>query len=152
MQVSEEHTMWGEAFGVVCWLWVFHRARHGTFFRAATDNDVARGGTSIIYFVRSPQQFHTAAASFTQTISRPPRPDGIPTSVGARGGSVRSCARGTRAREGTTGTQRRGVKGRLPQLVRSMSNASDRRTLENKRTNQELIISLRGRFNDTTIK
>jgi hypothetical protein len=20
--------MWGEAFGVFCWLWVFHRARH----------------------------------------------------------------------------------------------------------------------------
>jgi hypothetical protein len=20
--------MWGEAFGTVCWLWIFHRARH----------------------------------------------------------------------------------------------------------------------------
>jgi len=28
MQVSEQHTWWGEAFGVVCWLWVFHRARN----------------------------------------------------------------------------------------------------------------------------
>lgn len=28
MEVSKTHTMWGEAFGVVCWLWVFHRARH----------------------------------------------------------------------------------------------------------------------------
>jgi hypothetical protein len=28
MHVSEGHTMWGEVFGVVAWLWVFHRARH----------------------------------------------------------------------------------------------------------------------------
>lgn len=28
MTVSEDHRLWGEAFGVVCWLWVFHRARH----------------------------------------------------------------------------------------------------------------------------
>lgn len=28
MEVSKVHTWWGEAFGVVCWLWVFHRARN----------------------------------------------------------------------------------------------------------------------------
>lgn len=28
MTVSEDHRMWGEAVGVVCWLWVFHRARN----------------------------------------------------------------------------------------------------------------------------
>jgi len=28
MTVSEKHTMWGEAFGVLAWLWFFHRARH----------------------------------------------------------------------------------------------------------------------------
>jgi hypothetical protein len=28
MHVSEIHTRLGEAFGVVCWLWVFHRARN----------------------------------------------------------------------------------------------------------------------------
>jgi hypothetical protein len=27
MQVSEQHTWWGEAFGTVCWVWIFHRAR-----------------------------------------------------------------------------------------------------------------------------
>jgi hypothetical protein len=27
MHVSEIHTQLGEAFGVVCWLWVFYRAR-----------------------------------------------------------------------------------------------------------------------------
>ncbi|GAX19044.1 hypothetical protein FisN_8Hh268 [Fistulifera solaris] len=27
MTVSETHTRWGEAFTVVCWLWIFHRAR-----------------------------------------------------------------------------------------------------------------------------
>jgi hypothetical protein len=27
MTVSKEHTMWGEAFGTVCWVWIFHRAR-----------------------------------------------------------------------------------------------------------------------------
>lgn len=27
MHVSEIHARWGEAFGVVAWLWVFHRAR-----------------------------------------------------------------------------------------------------------------------------
>eukprot|EP00977_Amphora_coffeiformis_P010668 scaffold2510_cov169-Amphora_coffeaeformis.AAC.19 len=27
LYVSETHTRWGEAFGVVTWLWVFHRAR-----------------------------------------------------------------------------------------------------------------------------
>ena len=26
--MSEIHQQWGEAFGVVAWLWVFHRARH----------------------------------------------------------------------------------------------------------------------------
>lgn len=26
--MSEIHQRWGEAFGVVVWLWVFHRARH----------------------------------------------------------------------------------------------------------------------------
>lgn len=28
MTVGEEHKKWGEIFGVICWLWVFHRARH----------------------------------------------------------------------------------------------------------------------------
>ena len=28
MYVSEIHKNFGEAFGVVAWLWVFHRARH----------------------------------------------------------------------------------------------------------------------------
>jgi hypothetical protein len=28
MHVDAGHKAWGEAFGVVCWLWVFHRARH----------------------------------------------------------------------------------------------------------------------------
>jgi hypothetical protein len=28
MTISEKHTMWGEAFGIFCWLWVFHRARY----------------------------------------------------------------------------------------------------------------------------
>jgi hypothetical protein len=27
LQLSPVHKMWGEAFGVVCWLWIFHRAR-----------------------------------------------------------------------------------------------------------------------------
>jgi hypothetical protein len=27
MHVDEGFKAWGEAFGVVCWLWVFHRAR-----------------------------------------------------------------------------------------------------------------------------
>ena len=27
LEISESHTQWGEAFGVVCWLWIFHRAR-----------------------------------------------------------------------------------------------------------------------------
>jgi hypothetical protein len=27
MKVSEQHTWWGDAFGTVCWVWVFHRAR-----------------------------------------------------------------------------------------------------------------------------
>ncbi|EEC50226.1 predicted protein [Phaeodactylum tricornutum CCAP 1055/1] len=28
LKISKTHTMWGEAFGTVCWLWIFHRARH----------------------------------------------------------------------------------------------------------------------------
>ena len=28
LKLSPIHKMWGEAFGVVCWVWVFHRARH----------------------------------------------------------------------------------------------------------------------------
>lgn len=28
MQLSPAHQMWGEAFGVVAWLWIFHRARN----------------------------------------------------------------------------------------------------------------------------
>ena len=28
MTVSEQHTQAGEIFGVIAWLWVFHRARH----------------------------------------------------------------------------------------------------------------------------
>jgi hypothetical protein len=28
MHADEGFRMWGEAFGVVCWLWVFHRARN----------------------------------------------------------------------------------------------------------------------------
>lgn len=28
MHISETHTNLGEAFGVICWLWVFHRARY----------------------------------------------------------------------------------------------------------------------------
>jgi hypothetical protein len=28
LTVSERHTWWGEAFGTVCFLWIFHRARH----------------------------------------------------------------------------------------------------------------------------
>mmetsp|Transcript_2241 Transcript_2241/g.5131 ORF Transcript_2241/g.5131 Transcript_2241/m.5131 type:complete len:136 (-) Transcript_2241:123-530(-) len=28
MEVSDVHTKLGEAFGFVCWLWVFHRARN----------------------------------------------------------------------------------------------------------------------------
>jgi len=28
MEVSEVHTKLGEAFGFVCWLWIFHRARN----------------------------------------------------------------------------------------------------------------------------
>jgi hypothetical protein len=28
MTVSENHRIAGEVFGTVCWLWVFHRARH----------------------------------------------------------------------------------------------------------------------------
>jgi hypothetical protein len=28
MHADEGFKAWGEAFGVVCWLWVFHRARH----------------------------------------------------------------------------------------------------------------------------
>jgi hypothetical protein len=28
MEVSKTHTWWGEVFGVICWVWVFHRARH----------------------------------------------------------------------------------------------------------------------------
>ena len=28
LTVSEQHTFWGEVFGIGCWLWVFHRARH----------------------------------------------------------------------------------------------------------------------------
>jgi hypothetical protein len=27
LEISERHTWWGEAFGVACWLWIFHRAR-----------------------------------------------------------------------------------------------------------------------------
>jgi hypothetical protein len=27
MKVSEQHTWWGEVFGTVCWVWIFHRAR-----------------------------------------------------------------------------------------------------------------------------
>lgn len=27
LEISERHTWWGEAFGVFCWLWIFHRAR-----------------------------------------------------------------------------------------------------------------------------
>lgn len=27
MEVSKRHTWWGEAFGFVCWMWIFHRAR-----------------------------------------------------------------------------------------------------------------------------
>lgn len=27
MKVSEQHTLWGEAFGTFCWVWIFHRAR-----------------------------------------------------------------------------------------------------------------------------
>jgi hypothetical protein len=27
LKTSETHANWGEAFGVVCWLWVFYRAR-----------------------------------------------------------------------------------------------------------------------------
>ena len=26
--MSQVHKNWGEAFGVIMWLWVFHRARH----------------------------------------------------------------------------------------------------------------------------
>jgi hypothetical protein len=28
MKVNETHTWWGEFFGTICWLWVFHRFRH----------------------------------------------------------------------------------------------------------------------------
>ena len=28
MEVSEVHTKLGEAFGFVCWMWIFHRARN----------------------------------------------------------------------------------------------------------------------------
>ena len=28
MTVSKDHTLAGEVFGTICWLWVFHRARH----------------------------------------------------------------------------------------------------------------------------
>jgi len=28
MEVSDVHTKLGEAFGFICWLWVFHRARN----------------------------------------------------------------------------------------------------------------------------
>ena len=28
MKISPAHTFWGEVFGVICWVWVFHRARH----------------------------------------------------------------------------------------------------------------------------
>ena len=28
MEVSEVHTRVGEAFGFICWIWVFHRARN----------------------------------------------------------------------------------------------------------------------------
>eukprot|EP00543_Licmophora_paradoxa_P004807 CAMPEP_0202457566 /NCGR_PEP_ID=MMETSP1360-20130828/14564_1 /ASSEMBLY_ACC=CAM_ASM_000848 /TAXON_ID=515479 /ORGANISM="Licmophora paradoxa, Strain CCMP2313" /LENGTH=134 /DNA_ID=CAMNT_0049077703 /DNA_START=21 /DNA_END=425 /DNA_ORIENTATION=- len=28
MEVSKIHTQWGEAFGALCWLWIFHRARN----------------------------------------------------------------------------------------------------------------------------
>lgn len=28
LKLSPIHKMWGEAFGVVCWVWIFHRARH----------------------------------------------------------------------------------------------------------------------------
>mmetsp|Transcript_3767 Transcript_3767/g.5747 ORF Transcript_3767/g.5747 Transcript_3767/m.5747 type:complete len:134 (-) Transcript_3767:232-633(-) len=28
LQLSPAHKMWGEAFGVVAWLWIFHRARN----------------------------------------------------------------------------------------------------------------------------
>jgi hypothetical protein len=28
LQTSEVHTQAGEIFGVLCWLWVFHRARY----------------------------------------------------------------------------------------------------------------------------
>jgi len=28
MEVSKQHTWWGEAFGTVAWLWIFHRARN----------------------------------------------------------------------------------------------------------------------------
>jgi hypothetical protein len=27
MKISEQHTWWGEAFGTLTWLWIFHRAR-----------------------------------------------------------------------------------------------------------------------------
>mmetsp|Transcript_26706 Transcript_26706/g.37644 ORF Transcript_26706/g.37644 Transcript_26706/m.37644 type:complete len:136 (+) Transcript_26706:55-462(+) len=27
METSPVHEMWGEAFGFVCWMWIFHRAR-----------------------------------------------------------------------------------------------------------------------------
>jgi hypothetical protein len=27
LKTSETHIFWGEAFGVVAWLWIFHRAR-----------------------------------------------------------------------------------------------------------------------------
>lgn len=28
MEVSDVHTKLGEAFGFVCWMWIFHRARN----------------------------------------------------------------------------------------------------------------------------
>jgi hypothetical protein len=28
MEVSKQHTWWGEAFGTLAWLWIFHRARN----------------------------------------------------------------------------------------------------------------------------
>jgi hypothetical protein len=28
LTISENHTRAGEVFGVICWLWIFHRARH----------------------------------------------------------------------------------------------------------------------------